>query len=124
MTDLNSKILKSSSGKLHDVAQMVYHILYKDYKYEAGRWIHQINDQWLDDSDGISLRRDIDNIVVKAYIDFIRENNSNAFDHNDEEKYKCLAISRELTTITYYLRTKDYKEKLLCNCASLWSKMN
>lgn len=124
MTDLNSKILKSSGGKLDDVAQVIYHILNKDYKYENGRWKHLVNGKWLDDSDGITLRQDISNVVVKSYIDFISKNNTDAFDHNDEVKDKYMAISKEVSMIPYYLRTKEYKEKLLCNCASLWSKMN
>ncbi len=123
MTDLKSKIIESSSGKLDHVAKVVHHVLNPYYKYKNGRWKHLVNGEWLDDGDGITLRQDISNAVVKSYIDFIIKNNDEAFDQTEAVKDKYLTVSMEVTKIRYYLEIPEYKDKLLCNCASLWSKM-
>lgn len=123
MTDLKSKILKTHSRKLEDIAQVAYHLFYKEYSYENGRWIHLVDGEWVDDGDGLTLRQEIGTVMVKSYVDIITEYNSTAFDQDDEGKDKHLTIARDLTTITHHLKVKEYQDKLLCNCASLWSRM-
>ena len=123
MSEIESKILNTQSGKLNDVAEVVYYLFHKEYKYENGRWKHLVNGEWKDDGDGLTLRRKIHTKLVNEFLRVIVKYNTTAFDQKTKgEKDKYFTISKNLGDLALYLRTQEYREKLLCNCASLWSQ--
>ena len=123
--DVQLYIEKSITATNWDIARVLYELLKYQFVYSAKEWYEFKNHRWHRDDEGISLRSNISNDLVREYIKLIEAYNMSAAEagmDNDAEdkKDEFLRKAKILSDITQKLKTTGFKDNIMKECKELF----
>lgn len=118
-------IVKSLSGAHYDVSKVVYEMYKHQYvcaSINRRIWYEFIDHRWKEIDTGYTLRQKISNEVVNEYCGLLKHFSKKAsqLPETDTRKDSLLAKCKKISEITIKLRTTNYKDNIMKECAELF----